>query len=95
MEKKIDLYNRYHGNIVYLELIDGNTYQLNMEGVYYVRTIHDGPIDDKTVCGIDPEGGPFMEIGGIVDGKNGKKYTIENLHWDVNKKKWILQITEK
>lgn len=94
MENRINLYNRYRGNNVYLEIIDGNTYQLVLEGVYYIRTIHDGAIENKTVCGIDPEGGPFMEIGGLLESKNGKKYTIDDLHWDNDKKKWILQITE-
>lgn len=60
---KIKLPNRY-GNKNYLETIGENTYRLILDdNNHYLRVLG---ID--TIEAIDPEGGPYMQVGEIIKG---------------------------
>ena len=60
----IKLYNRY-GDNVYLENLEENKWVLR--GGNYCRIIFDKSPDD--IEAVDPSGGPFLAVGGKVEGK--------------------------
>lgn len=76
---RIFLYNRYYHQQVYLYRVSvgkdrrSALYGLELgEKIKFVRSILG---DDLGLDAIDPEGGPYMEIGGEV----GVGYRIENI----------------
>lgn len=74
MKKRIDLFNRYYKN-VYLEKIDNvdGCYQLHGpdESFQYMRigfnNDENGKPDYLDINFIDPDGGPFLQVGNKID----------------------------
>ena len=65
---KIELYNRYHSD-VYLEQIENNAWKLSGDdnALHWIRVGYSDKED--TIAFIDPSGGPFLSVGGKVEGK--------------------------
>jgi GTP-dependent phosphoenolpyruvate carboxykinase len=69
--KEIKLHNRYNANI-WLEYIGKNLWSLKSkkkEDLDYMRFIYN---DDNSIYAIDPSGGPFLSIDGILTYDNKK-----------------------
>lgn len=67
---KIRLPNRYgDNNFIYKIESSCGKGKWIMRMPPYTRCIYDGDIDEHKYVAIDPPGGPFMEIGGTLNGE--------------------------
>ena len=75
MAKKIYLQNRYYDNEIYLEQQEDDVYKLCLnKKILYTRH---GLEKDNTIYFVDPEGGPFMQIGSVLPGTGKNIVKIE------------------
>jgi len=78
---KIKLYNRYREEI-WLEEIEGGVWKLiskNPEALKHMRLILE---DDGSIWAVDPSGGPFLGIGGIIQ-DNLRINSIEEINQEI------------
>lgn len=75
MKRKVTLPSRGENN--YLEFLEGSTYLLHTE----VDSVRVGYDEDNSIYFIDPSGGPYMDVGGILAGVG----TIEKIFHIKNK----------
>lgn len=72
MKKRIELFNRYYKN-VYLEQVSEHEYQLHgpEDSFQYMRigfnNDETGKPDYTDISFIDPDGGPFLQVGNKID----------------------------
>lgn len=71
--KDIIIRGRYN-TIHLLKYVENNLYTL--ENCMYYRIITDK--DDKTIKAIDPDAGPYMEVGDKIEGKEILSFTEKN-----------------
>lgn len=80
--ENIRLHSRY-GNEYSLKHIGESQYAFEGNSEY----MRVGQNEDGTINFIDPEGGPFMSIGGLIEDK-----TIRSIYFDKNVCKWVIEM---
>lgn len=63
--KDIQLRNRYT-KFITLKNVGENEYKFDLDKLHYLRYIY---ADVHTVLAVDPEGGPYLAVGDMVEGK--------------------------
>lgn len=77
MKDRYDLPNR-DGDKVWLEHLEGDDYQLNMEHNYPIQVTYD-KIDKEKIIAVDPSGGPFIYRGYEVEEGN---IMVQDIRWE-------------
>jgi hypothetical protein len=78
MKDQIQKYKNRYGDDYYFEPVSENTYKFVFSALY-VRAGYEG--DEQSLSFIDPEGGPMISIGSMVNARKVKRIYFKDYYY--------------